>query len=60
MNAIIVDMDNATLLPLKRQLTAGLKGILKVVLTYFFQLVKKVVSFQFNCKNNPKILCTPI
>ena len=23
-------------------------------------LVTKVVSFQFNCKNNPKILCTPI
>ena len=21
---------------------------------YFFQLVTKVVSFQFNCKNNPK------
>jgi hypothetical protein len=30
MNAIIVDMDNATLLPFKRQLTAGLKGILKL------------------------------
>jgi hypothetical protein len=29
------------------------KGILKLVLTYFF-------NFQFNCKNNPKILCTPI
>jgi hypothetical protein len=27
---------------------------------YFFQLVTKVVSFQFNCKNNPKIGCTPI
>ena len=33
---------------------------LKLVLTYIFQLVTMVVSFQFNCKNNPKILCTSI
>jgi hypothetical protein len=25
---------------------------------YLKELVTKVVSFQFNCKNNPKILCS--
>jgi hypothetical protein len=31
----------------------SLKGILKLVLTYIFSPRTKVVSFQFNCKNNP-------
>jgi hypothetical protein len=36
-----------------------LKGYKARFNIYFFQLVTKIVSFQFNCKNNPKYFARP-